>query len=80
MEYLTHVMDITQWPSRHDPGAAGEEVLAHEVLEDAALAGALATHHRDLWEVEPDGDPGGGEHVLQLVDRVDHVPHTFIFG
>ena len=69
-------MDITQWPSRHDPGPAGEEVLAHEVLEDAALAGALAAHHGDLGEVQADGYAGGGEHVLQPVDVVDHVTHA----
>ena len=73
-------MDITQWPSRHDPGASGEEVLAHEVLEDAALAGALAAHHGNLGEVEAETDPTDGEDVLELVDRVDHVLHSFILN
>ena len=68
--------ELTERSPGDDAGAAGEEVLAHEVLEDAALAGALAAHHGDLGEVQADGDAGGGEHVLQPVDVVDHVTHA----
>ena len=76
MEEKSLYLDLTERSPGDDAGAAGEEVLAHEVLEDAALAGALAAHHGDLGEVEADGDAGGGEHVLQPVHVVDHVTHA----
>ena len=67
---------LTERSPGNDAGSAGEEVFAHKVLEDAALACALSSHHGDLGEVQADGDAGGGEHVLQPVHVVDHVPHA----
>ena len=67
---------LTERSPGYDAWSAGEEVFAHKVLEDAALAGALSSHHGDLGEVQADGDAGGGEHVLQQVHVVDHVPHA----
>ena len=70
----------TQRAPCHNPRTARKEVLSDKVLEDATFAGALTSDHRDLGKVKTYGDPSGGEHVLQLVDRVDHVPHPLVLG
>ena len=76
MEDKERKKDLTERSPGDDARATGEEVLANEVLQHAALACALAAHHGDLGEVQPDGDAGGGEHVLQQVHVVDHVTHA----
>mmetsp|Transcript_56328 Transcript_56328/g.138247 ORF Transcript_56328/g.138247 Transcript_56328/m.138247 type:complete len:251 (-) Transcript_56328:10-762(-) len=68
---LVHQLE-DEWAAGADAGAAGEEVVAYEVLEDRRLARALAPHHRDLGEVDG-GDAEGGEGLLQLVHHRDQL-------
>jgi hypothetical protein len=58
--------------ARADVGAPREEVPAHERLEDAGLAAALAPHHGHLRQVDRGAAPQLREDVLQLVDNRDH--------
>ena len=37
------------WPPRYDVDSSGKEVLAHDGLENTALAAGLPTDHDYLW-------------------------------
>ena len=59
----------------HDAAAAGKEVLAHDVLQYAALAAGLPAHHRDLRHVQH-VVADDGEHLLDLVHDPDQALQT----
>lgn len=50
--------------------------LAHEVLQNGALAGALPPHHGDLRQIERRVLADGGEGVLQPVHQRDQFLHA----
>jgi len=51
---------------------------AHKVLQDGALARALATHHSDLRQVEGAALPRGAQRVLEAVDQRDQILHPAV--
>lgn len=54
------------------------DLLAHEVLQHGALAGALSSHHCDLRQVKITALPDGAEGVLQPVHQRDEILHASV--
>lgn len=51
---------------------------AHEVLQNRALPGALAAHHRDLRQLQVTALADGAEGVLQFINQGDQVLHPAV--
>lgn len=64
--------------ARDDAAPAGKEVLADDVLENAAFAARLAADDGDLGHVE-DVVAHDGEHFLDLVHDLDEALQAFAF-
>ena len=72
MTHSTVTASLTPPPLPHS--------LAHEVLQDAGLAGGLAAHHGDLRQVDGVGHPQLGEDVLHPVHDGDEGLHPLVAG
>lgn len=64
-----------QGAARDDAGAPGEEVLPHDLLEDAGLAGGLVPEHGDLGQLQSGARPQRPRHILELVHDRDQLLH-----